>query len=763
MALSTDVLRRGSRDARGVGRVAGWLPVVLVVAGMSPQTPTHVVQGAEAAQPQEIAQRVVLFKGSVLKEPIRRLSLLVNETMLIRTDVACQRVDAKPDKIIRYKLVNPYEIFVAGAAAGNAELRLHTEDGKTPVFKITVKPAPAKTAKEDQPFKVGVRVAPVQRFTLKINKSMLVQTNFPCRRVQALSPAPAGAKDQKQTVTETERVSAEKTRSVRREEPVSTEEEFREIIQAEIVTPTEVLIVGRWFGTAQLLLFTEDNEVQILEIAVEADVEQLNEVISTELPKADVRAKSVRQAIVLEGRVPDEATKNRVMEIATIFAKEEGLVKDHITLDTVTTQPLDAAALEAKMQLNMINSAIQRLVVDNKADVNVKKIMDTFVIEGRVPDVETAERIQEIIEIFGKGGGMDQASKVVNHLQVAGVQQVLLQCTVAEVSKSAIRELGINGWLAGDNVRDMFVVNQVGQINPSNIGAAADALVAPAVRGGVPPKVPFLTDQQGIPLLPTTPLSVGFPRVQMQLFIQALRENGLTRILAEPNLVAINGQTATFHVGGEFAYPIPQEGGVPAVEFKEFGVRLLFTPTVLANQRIRLRIMPEVSQPDDSIGTTIQGTRVPGKTTRQFETVVEIGNGQTLALAGLLNDQIRGVAQKIPGLGDVPVLGALFSSVRYQRNQTELLVLCTPQLVSPMNPDQVPSAPGEELTSPNDWQLFALGELEGKKNPAPTAPEKALKTAVPVRSYKTTANGSSGLDKLSLHGPWGPAEGNENF
>jgi pilus assembly protein CpaC len=275
--------------------------------------------------------------------------------------------------------------------------------------------------------------------------------------------------------------------------------------------------------------------------------------------------------------------------------------------------------------------------------------------------------------------------------------------------------------------------------------------------------VPFLTGTEGIPLQPNVPLSLGFPRIQMQLFISALRQNSLLRILAEPNLVAISGQTANFLVGGEYAYPIPQEGGVPAVDFKEFGVRLAFTPTVLAGQRIRLRIMPEVSQPDDTIGTVIQGTAVPGKSTRQLETVVEVGNGQTLALAGLLNDQIRSVAQKIPGLGDVPVFGALFSSVRYQRNQTELLVLCTPELVAPMNPDQVPPVPGEEITTPNDWQLFGLGQVEGEKRPVPSAPERALKTAAPVRTYKQGAEGSGGVAQLSLHGPWGPAEGNEKF
>jgi len=709
---------------------------------------------AGEGEAEDQVRRIVIFRGSILKEPTRRLGLKVNEHVLIKTDIACERVEADPKGIVVTKRSSPYEVLVFGKAVGKTTLRLFTEDGKTPVFLVDVAPEPPKVARKGQPepFKASVRVAPAQRISLKINKSMLIQTNVPCRRVQALSPALGGAKDQMQTVRETE-TKGKKTRQVTRQEPLEAEDKHKDVIQAEILTPTEILIIGKWFGMTQLLLFTEDKQIQILEVTVEADVEQLNEVIAKEVPDAEVRATSVLGAIVLEGEVPDVDAKKRIMEIAQVFAKGEGQVKDHMTLWEDPVVQLD------RVQLKQLHEIILKMAPTAK--VQVKKVLDTFVLQGRVPDVETAERIQEIAEIYAVKDPSGQG-QVKNHLQVSGVQQVLLRCTVAEVSKQALRELGINGWLAGDNVRDMFVVNQIGEINPANIGAAADALVAPVAPGMTAPRVPFLTDQNGIPLQPNVPLSLGFPRIQMQLFISALRQNSLIRILAEPNLVAISGQTANFMVGGEFAYPVPQEGGVPAVEFKEFGVRLAFTPTVLAEQRIRLRIMPEVSQPDDTIGTVIQNTAVPGKSTRQLETVVEIGNGQTLALAGLLHDRVRGVAQKIPGLGDIPVLGALFSSVSYQRNLTELLVLCTPELVSPLNPDQVPPVPGEEMTSPNDWQLFALGELEGVKRPVPSAPERALKTAPPVTAPIRQSPPARGMARLQLHGPWGAAEGEES-
>ena len=522
-------------------------------------------------------------------------------------------------------------------------------------------------------------------------------------------------------------------------------------------------------GTTQLLLLTEDDQCQLIEVTVEVEVERLNELIAAMFPKAAVKAQALLESVVLEGQVPDADSARRIQELAESFVENPKNVKNHLRVVD------EIRRAEGEVTLEHLNAVIKETAPHAK--VRAKRVLDTVVLEGQAPDAETAERIAEMAKLFarkeaaakddksdkpGKSSAADSSDgDVKNHIQVVGVQQVLLRCTVAEVSKTALRELGFNGWLAGDNVRDMFVVSQLSGINPSNIGAAADALVAPAFHGDLPPRVPFLTGDRGIPLQPTVPLSIGFPRVQMQLFIQALRQNNLLKILAEPNLVAISGQTAVFRVGGEFAYPVPQRDGVPSVDFKDFGVQLSFTPTVLADQRIRMRIMPEVSEPDDTIGTVIQNTAVPGKSSRQLETVVEIGNGQTLALAGLLSERVRGVTQKVPGLGDIPVLGALFSVVRYQRATTELLVLCTPELISPMNPDQVPAVPGQEITAPNDWQLFGLGELEGQKRPVQSGPERALETAQPVRTYKHRGTSAEPTAALPLHGPWGMVPGDE--
>jgi pilus assembly protein CpaC len=188
--------------------------------------------------------------------------------------------------------------------------------------------------------------------------------------------------------------------------------------------------------------------------------------------------------------------------------------------------------------------------------------------------------------------------------------------------------------------------------------------------------------------------------------------------------------------------------GAITIEFREFGIRLNFTPVVQAHQRVRLRVRPEVSQTDFSNAVQLQGFVVPGLTQRTAETTVELGNGQTIAIAGLLSEEVRGLSSRIPGLGDIPVLGALFRSVRYQRSQSELVILVTPEIIAPMDPNQVPSLPGKDLNDPNDFELYALGILEGRPPAEGTHGEGD-------RGHSEEA--PSEPHEMSVHGPWGPA------
>jgi len=376
--------------------------------------------------------------------------------------------------------------------------------------------------------------------------------------------------------------------------------------------------------------------------------------------------------------------------------------------------------------------------------VEARAFKDTVLLTGTVPDTDTATRIVALAEAF--------SPKVENQLKVAGVQQVLLRCTIAEVNKRAVRQLGVNGWIAGDNLRDVFAVNQLDQINPVNIGAAP---LANIIRPG---GLPFATDNNGLVLQPTPTFSLGFPRVQMQLFFQALRENTLLRVLAEPNLVALSGQEASFLVGGEFPVPIPQGiGDTITIEFKEYGIRLSFTPTVIGRQMVRLNIAPEVSEPDFTTSVQFAGFVIPGLTQRRAQTTVELASGTTIAMAGLLSESVRGTARKLPGLGDVPILGSLFSSVNYQKNVTELVILVTPELVGSMQPDQVAPVPGQFMTDPNDYELFGLGLVEGEPMPEARDDNAALETDIVPRYRKF----HSPPTQMSLHGPWGQAEASE--
>ncbi|MCH7526746.1 MAG: FAD-dependent oxidoreductase [Planctomycetes bacterium] len=273
------------------------------------------------------------------------------------------------------------------------------------------------------------------------------------------------------------------------------------------------------------------------------------------------------------------------------------------------------------LDLSLLNEAIRK--IDPQSDVVASPIGGHIVLSGTVSGSTPAERMVRLAELSLPPNTGDRDYTVQNHLDVSGEYQVLLRCTVAEVNRSAIRQLGINGFMAGDHARDMFVVNQLGGINPSNIGAAANALVTESI--------PFLTGEVGIPLSQATTLSLGFPRVQMQLFMKAMADNSLVRILAEPNLVVISGETATFLAGGEFPVPVPQAttGGTATtitIEYREFGVRLNFTPVVKAGGRIRLRVAPEVSELDFTNAVQLAGFLIPGLTQRRSETTIELGS-----------------------------------------------------------------------------------------------------------------------------------------
>jgi pilus assembly protein CpaC len=348
---------------------------------------------------------------------------------------------------------------------------------------------------------------------------------------------------------------------------------------------------------------------------------------------------------------------------------------------------------------------------------------NTVVLRGSVnhaEDVEVALRIAGSVVL-----GPD---RVINAMRVGGVQQVQLCVVVARVSRAEFRRMAFNFLFSG---RDTFFGSTVGQavVNPSSVGIGG-VLSANGVATGTPGAPNGAPTNAFFGILTSGSTFLGF--------LQALKDENVTKLLAEPRLVTISGKQASFLSGGEQAVPVPAGLGQVGVQFEEFGTRLNFLPLVMGDGRIHLEVEPEVSNLDSAAGTTIQGTVVPGRTTQRVHTTVEIEPGQTLVIGGLIQRDVIGAIEKVPVLGDLPYLGAAFSSKSFQETESELLVLVTPHLVDPMSCDQLPKLlPGQETRSPDDFELFLEGILE-----APRGQRVACQNGRYVPAYKNGPSAS---------------------
>ena len=387
-----------------------------------------------------------------------------------------------------------------------------------------------------------------------------------------------------------------------------------------------------------------------------------------------------------------------------------------------------ATRLRVEIDLPQLNDDLAKLFTASSLEVT--KSQDVYVVSGVLERAEQVEQVHRFLDASG--------IKYVDLTKLAGLQQVQIQVRVAEVNRVAVRKLAINALQAG---HDFFGASLIGSggggaFNPVSIGPAEGTLAAA--------NIPFVfTDDVSVSPLAT--LLAGFPQADLELFIQALAENQYLRILAEPNLVALSGEEASFLAGGEFPIPIVQGttagGGTSiTIQYKEFGVRLGFSPTVLGGGKIRLHISPEVSDLSDVGAVEIEGFSVPSVLTRRSETTLELNSGQTFAMAGLLNRSTSARNSRVPLLGDLPVLGPLFRSISYQTGESELVVLVTATLVEPLSHRAVRPLPGDLHVPPNDWELFVKGRLEGEVKE--TTSSGGLKLGI------------SGFDRLKGPGAW---------
>jgi pilus assembly protein CpaC len=226
--------------------------------------------------------------------------------------------------------------------------------------------------------------------------------------------------------------------------------------------------------------------------------------------------------------------------------------------------------------------------------------------------------------------------------------------------------------------------------------------------------------------------------VPWTVLIDALKQNGLLKILAEPTLITLSGQQANFLAGGEIPIPVPGGLGTVGIQYKPFGVGLGFTPTVLSSGKIHMTVTPEVSEPDVSNAVAVLGTFVPGFSVRRVSTTIELGDGQSFAIAGLLKEDVREVVSKFPILGDLPIIGVLFRSSEFQKRESELIVIVTPHLVKPLDTSKQP-LPTDQFIEPNDFEFYLLGRMEGKYAP-PEEPKYTKPTVSKGKEEKPDKN-----------------------
>lgn len=340
---------------------------------------------------------------------------------------------------------------------------------------------------------------------------------------------------------------------------------------------------------------------------------------------------------------------------------------DLYTIDVIVSG--DAKELELLLETEFPNASLR-----------VRPLASSVVLSGWVDEPEVISRVVRMAE--------DYYPKVINNIRVGDNQQVQLHVQVMEVSRSKLRQLGFDWAALGVN----------GFVGQSVAGLLGETI-----------------SNAGVTSTGGSTVSFGVTSGGSQFFgvVDALRQHDLVKVLAEPVLTTVSGRPAAFNAGGEFPILIPQGLGTVAVEYKTFGTRVDFVPIVLGNGNIRLEVRPQVSEVDNARGVDINGVRVPGLRNRWVDTAVEMRAGQTLALAGLIQDRVESQNSGLPVLADLPWAGALFRRVTNLQNEIELLVMVRPEFVAPMNPNEVPTfGPGEQTVVPDDKELFLRGYME---------------------------------------------------
>ena len=445
--------------------------------------------------------------------------------------------------------------------------------------------------------------------------------------------------------------------------------------------PRMLRLIGKRPGITDLTLVTSDEETLVYQLQVEYDLDILEARLRQAFPSALVRIKQLGSHLILEGQARDP--------------QQSVLIEKTVRGFIESANPISSSGGrgDAGGSADLMPESFGAASGDSNTD---------FAVE---PTVDGELFLRALPERTPRGQATTSATlQIINLITLPGVQQVMLQVRIAELNRTALREIG------GDTYFEWGPGNILG----TKIGGAT----APVLQGEMSDA--GLSGAIG-PDLGSNSTAFGiFPTARMDIILRALRQNSVLRILAEPNLVSLSGHEASFLAGGEFPVPVARGGAFGAnnvtVQFKEFGVQLNFVPYIQDDDVIRLEVRPEVSSIDRSLGTTlvIGGEPTPGINTRRVHTTVQMREGETLALAGLLQVKLEANTSRVPGLGDLPYIGPLFSNTSHRNEEKELLVLVTPFLVSPMSSCDVPTLPGAEIKDPNDLEFYFLNRIEGR-------------------------------------------------
>jgi len=343
--------------------------------------------------------------------------------------------------------------------------------------------------------------------------------------------------------------------------------------------------------------------------------------------------------------------------------------------------------VEVSYDITRLSNELRRRFPGSR--IQASSVNGRIMLSGEVADAASLDKAVTIARQFGP--------EVINTVSVMSPQQVLLEVRFIEISRTAGRELGVQ-W------------NRFGGNSITNIGNRANKLPITPVDIATETAAGVISGASPFGFLIGRIVASG---VTTDVMINALEEKGIARSLAEPNLVALSGDTASFLAGGEYPIPVSGSFGQVTVDYKKYGVGLAFTPTVLDRGLINMKIEPEVSQIDTTHTISVgSGVNVPALIVRRASTTVELRDGQSFVIGGLLQSDNKNAIEQLPWIGSVPVLGALFSSKSYQKNETDLAIIVTPHLVRPARPGDEIKAPTDDTLPPNDVDFFLLGKTE---------------------------------------------------